>query len=70
VALAAGDCFGEIALLHAVPRTATVTARDAGLLYALDRDAFLATVGAHPRSAEAAAGIAAPRLPESLRAAQ
>jgi hypothetical protein len=53
-----GDLFGEIALLHNVPRTATVTARTGGLLYALDRNAFLTAVGSHRYATRTAALIA------------
>lgn len=42
--MTAGGSFGEIALLHAVPRTATVTAQTNGRLLTLSKDEFLAVV--------------------------
>jgi MFS family permease len=45
-ALGPDEVFGELGLLNRTPRTATVTAETDGLLLALERDDFLALVGA------------------------
>jgi CRP-like cAMP-binding protein len=61
--LGAGDFFGEIALLRDVPRTATVRAVDELVLYALERDDFLAAVTGYAPSRSAADTIVSARLP-------
>ena len=60
-----GECFGEIALLRDVPRTATVTAGTDARLYALDKPSFLASIASHPRSAGEAERLVGERLPAS-----
>jgi MFS family permease len=60
--LRAGSYFGEIALIRDVARTATVTAKTETVLYALDRDDFLAAVTSHAPSAEAAEEVVSSRL--------
>jgi hypothetical protein len=57
-----GDCFGEIALLRDVPRTATITAQQPLRTLALGRAEFLTAVLANPASRAAADALAARRL--------
>lgn len=52
--LGAGAWFGELALLHDVPRTATVTALTPLRLHAIRREPFLAVVAGVRESVDAA----------------
>jgi len=57
-----GEGFGEIALLHEVPRTATVVAAEETKLFSLDGDEFIASVTGHAPSREAADAVIGARL--------
>src|SRR3954468_7423765 len=60
--LGRGDVFGEIALLHEIPRTATVTALLPSRLYSLEKEPFLAAITGHPQSAREASTLVRDRL--------
>jgi MFS family permease len=53
-----GECFGEIALIRDVRRTATVSALRETRLLALDRERFIETVTGHRRSHQSAEAVA------------
>jgi CRP-like cAMP-binding protein len=66
--LGPGDCFGEIALLRGIPRTATVTADGPLHTLALDRETFLVAVSGNNGSSAAADALVAERLTADLPA--
>jgi hypothetical protein len=57
-----GDCFGEIALLREVPRTATVVAKSDVDLLTLDREEFLAAITGDRRALAAGHDLVEERL--------
>jgi CRP-like cAMP-binding protein len=57
-----GEGVGEIALLQAIPRTATVIAHTAATVYKLDRELFLTAVLGHAATERQAGRIADARL--------
>ena len=57
-----GEGIGEIALLHSIPRTATVIAHSAATVYQLNREPFLTTVLGHASTHREAHRIASARL--------
>jgi CRP-like cAMP-binding protein len=66
-ALHAGDCFGEIALLRDIPRTATITAQQPLRTLTLDRQEFLIAIAGNIASSAAADALAAQRLADDPR---
>src|ERR1700750_1884936 len=56
-----GESCGEIALLHDVPRTATVRTTEPTKLLELEREQFLLAVTGHRRSTQIAHGVASDR---------
>lgn len=60
--MSAGDGFGEIALLHRRPRTATVVAVTPARLMALDGPAFVAAVTSNVGAESVALALAAERI--------
>jgi hypothetical protein len=60
--ISGGEGFGEIALLHPVKRTATVTSSVRTTLLTIDRDAFLGALHASPPAHAAATRVAGGHL--------
>jgi MFS family permease len=60
--LGPGEYFGEIALLRNMPRTATVRAREDGLLLTLSHDAFVPAVAGYTASRASADAVVGLRL--------
>lgn len=65
--LSAGDCFGEIALLHETPRTATVHAQTDLSLYVIGRSEFLSALRGCSASDRAAQSLVHERVSQFSR---
>jgi CRP-like cAMP-binding protein len=65
--LGRGDGFGEIALLHDVPRTASIRATSEAVLLVIDRAPFLAAVTGHVVTGDRATSIADDRIESDKR---
>jgi MFS family permease len=63
-----GESFGEIALLHEVPRTATVRTTEPTRLLELEREQFLVAVTGHRRSSQVARTVVSDRWGDELAA--
>jgi hypothetical protein len=66
--LGPGDCFGEIALLRDIPRTATVVADEPLRTVALQREAFLVAIMSDGMSSVAADALVDQRLTANAQA--
>ena len=65
-----GESFGEIALLHDVPRTATVRTTEPTRLLELEREQFLVAVTGHRRSSQVATSVVTDRWDGGLAAGE
>ncbi|UCH26945.1 MAG: cyclic nucleotide-binding domain-containing protein [Trueperaceae bacterium] len=65
--LGEGDFFGEIALLHVRPRSATARAVGYCDLYVLDRESFEQVIGRYPDFAAYVRDVAETRYPRTVR---